>query len=35
MINQGASELSMMFGLDLEDSEKAVQVIYDQVYVHE
>ena len=32
MINQGASEISMMFGIKLEDAEKAVRATYEFCY---
>ena len=32
MINQGSSEVSMMFGVSVEDSEKAVRALYDEFF---
>ena len=32
MMNQGASEISMMFGIDVNDAEKAVKATYEYCY---
>lgn len=33
MINQGSSEVSMMYGINSEDNEKAVKAIYDEFFI--
>ena len=32
MINQGSSEVSMMFGVQQDDNEKAVRALYDEFF---
>ena len=32
MMNQGASEISMMFGIDVDDADKAVKATYEYCY---